>query len=110
MKNKRRVNFFIPKSLKQELETRVLVDGYNRRNKSKWVIEAINYFLSFNNYPELVNYGDEFQGFDGVQCIVIPDEIGDKLNNAILEVRKKYPLLNGAQSKIIRTAIVQRLL
>ncbi len=50
------------------------------------------------------------KGFEKLESIVLGSTIKPKLDEAIINVRRKYPSIEGVQSRIVRTAIVQRLL
>lgn len=100
----------MPAALHLELRERVLRDGYGLRGKSQWVSEAIEFLLSLENFAMLVQYSEEMHGFEKVETVVISTELKKHLDQAIIEVRKQYPTLEGVQSSIVRTAIMQRAL
>jgi hypothetical protein len=110
MRAKTKVSFAVPKSLKSELQQRVISDGYGLRGKSKWVCEAITRLFKYDNHLELIYYSDELQGLDGMEAVVLNEDIKDAVENKIIDVRRVYPELEGVKSRILRTAIVQRLI
>lgn len=110
MSQKSKITFSIHSSLKNELQGHVIKDGYGLRGKSKWVSEAINTLLKLKNFWELVNYSDEMFGFDKTETIVIEYSLKSKLDKAIIQVRREFPILEGVKSRIVRTAILQRVL
>lgn len=110
MFKKNKVTFVIHETLQKELREKMIADDYGLRGKSKWVSEAIELLLSMENYPELVNLGDGLKNFQKTETITIETILKSKLDIAIVEIRKKYPLSEGVQSKIVRTAIIQKLL
>lgn len=107
---KTKITFVVPENLQKELRQHVINDNYGLRGKSIWVAEAIIELLTMKNYIELVRYGDEMKGFEKVETVVLEWEMKKKLDDAIVAVRKEHPTLEGVQSRIVRTAIVQRLL
>ncbi len=107
---KAKITFVVPQSLQQELRHKVINDGYGMRGKSKWVSEAIERLLQIDNYADLVYLGDEMKGFEKVETISIERSLKKTLDQAIHDIRKQHPLLEGVQSGIIRTSILQRLL
>lgn len=107
---KTKITFVVPESLQNELRQRVALDGYGLRGKSKWVSEAIASLLSLDNFVTLVQYSEELQGFDKVETVVITMDLKHKLDDGILETRRQFPTLEGVQSSILRTAIMQRFL
>lgn len=110
MKDKTKITFVINEGLQKELHEKIVKENYGFRGKSKWISEAIELLLNMDNYPELVNFGDELKKFEKVETIVIENHLKRKLDEAIIRTRKVYPILEGVQSRIVRTAIIQRLI
>lgn len=108
--SKVKITFVVPEELQHELRQRVANDGYGLRGKSKWVAEAIGSLFDINNYAELVQYNEEMKGFEKMETVVISQEEKLQLEEGIVAIRHKYPTLEGVQSSIVRTAILQRLL
>jgi hypothetical protein len=104
------VSFKLSASLAKKLDAQVITDNYGMRGKSKWVREAIEELLSLPNAAEFVGLSGEVERENTVVSIRIPRELVLKVEQAILGVRKEYPTIEGVKSKIIRTAIMQRLL
>lgn len=104
------VSFKMPFFLEKELLQKVIMDGYGMRGKSRWVTEAIESFLKISDYPELVEIAADDKKFIEATSIRIPRTLADKIDHAALEVRRKYPVLEGVKSNIIRASIHQRLL
>lgn len=105
-----KVTFAVPNSLKNELRERVIKGGYGLRGKSKWISEAVENLLEFKDYLELISYGDEMHGFDQIETAVIDYHLKLKIDKAIVQIRKEFPILEGVKSRIMRTAILQRIL
>jgi len=80
------------------------------KGKSRWISEAIERLLTTESFPDLVKINDVMRGFEKLESIVIDRELKSKLEGAVIETRMKYPGIEGVQSRIVRTAIVQRLL
>lgn len=110
MEAKAKITFVLPDNLQKEFREQIIKDGYDMRGKSRWISEGIEYLLSMRNYPELVNLSNEMKGFEKVESVVVTKDLKKFLDNAVIEIRKAYPILEGVQSGIVRTAIVQRLL
>ncbi len=100
----------LPLGTKKEMIGAIVSNGYGLRGKSLWVSEAITQLLAINNYPELVDIGNELAGLVAVESIYLTPDLKALLDNALIEVRKLYPTMEGVQSCIIRTSIIQRLL
>jgi hypothetical protein len=100
----------LPQTTRREMMNAVIADGYGMRGKSRWISEAIAQLLSIHNFPELVDIGDELSGLYDVEAIYLTPELKNLLDQALIAVRKNYPSMEGVQSCIIRTSIMQRLL
>lgn len=110
MSNKVKITFVLPENLQKELKERVIKDGYDSKGKSRWVSESIEKLLNLNSYPDLIKLNDEMKGFEKLESVVIVKELKKQLEDAVIHIRKQYPTIEGVQSRILRTAIVQRLL
>ncbi|MBI4242499.1 MAG: hypothetical protein HY606_00260 [Planctomycetes bacterium] len=100
----------MPKKMNEEMRERIFKEGYGMRGKSEWVIEAVGSLLEMDGYEDLVNYSDEMRDFKAVETVVISRDLKSKIDASALKIRKKYPTLEGIQSRIFRTSILQRLL
>jgi hypothetical protein len=105
-----RISFFIPEGLQQDLKERMVKEGYSLKAKSKWISEAIESLLSLKSYPELVKMNDEMHGFEKPEYVSMPRSLKSRLDAIIVDFKQTYPLIDGVQSRILRTAIIQRLL
>ena len=110
METKAKITFVLPDNLQQEFREQIIKDGYDMRGKSRWISEGIESLLAMRNYPELVKLSNEMKGFEKVEYVVITRDFKKNLDNAVIQIRKQYPCLEGVQSGIVRTAIMQRLL
>lgn len=110
MSNKIKISFVIPENLQQDLRERIVIDGYTLKGKSRWVTEAIEQLLKINNYIDLVKVNDEMAGFEKFESVLVDRELKRKLEESVICIRQKYPEIEGVQSRILRTAILQRLL
>lgn len=110
MSKKIRISFFVPESLKRDINEQMIKDGYDLKGKSRWIEEAIKRLFSIENYPELVKLDEEMTGFEKLDSVSVTKDIKSLLDDSILNIRSQYPTIEGVQSRILRTAIVQRLL
>src|SRR5437016_4846033 len=102
MTAKVKVTFVVPEKLQKDMRQKIIADGYSMRDKSRWIIEAINNLFTLENYKELVKFGDEMQGFQKLETIVAPIDVKRQLDASIITIRRTYPALEGVQSRIIR--------
>lgn len=101
----------LPKKLHHKLQQRVIGDGYGMRGKSTWIVEAIESFLLLPDFPDLVDIADDMDDqLTEIATIRLPEAILNKLEKAIIQVRRSYPAMEGVKSNVIRASIMQRLL
>ena len=93
----------------KEIHTKMLDEGYSLREKSKWISEAIEDFLTLKEYQSLVEMAELVNDFTKNETIYITSDIEDKLDEAIIKVRTQYPTLEGVKSLIVRASIIRRL-
>lgn len=110
MTDKVKITFVLPLRLQKELKTQVIKDDYSLKGKSRWVAEAIEELLVSYHFPDLVKLNDEMKGFEKLESVLVSRDLKKQLDAAVVDVRKVYPAIEGVQSRIVRTAIVQRLL
>jgi len=105
----RKVTVKLPLVLKSSLPSRILADGYNMRQKSKWVVEAINSLLAKDGWEGAL-LSELMVKPDTQDVFSIPNELVLKINHEAHRVGLTNPSLNANQSTIIRAAINRRLL
>jgi hypothetical protein len=110
MADKVKITFVLPETLQKDLKEHVVKDGYDLKGKSRWVTEAIASLLAVKSFPDYVKLNDEMQGFGKLESVVVARTLKKQLEDAVIHIRKQYPAIEGVQSRIVRTAIVQRLL
>lgn len=108
--DKTKITFVVPEKLQQDMRQQIILDDYGMRGKSRWIAEAIQHLLSMPDFADFVQYGDEMSGFQRVETILVTMNLKRDLDNAIIQVRRQHPALEGVQSCIIRTSILQRLI
>lgn len=105
-----RISYFISHAILSDLKDNMNKNGYDLKGKSKWICEAIIELFKLENFSELVYISEQMQGFEKLDSILIDKSLKQQLEDSIISVRKVFPALDGVQSKIVRTAIMQRLL
>lgn len=105
-----RTTVMLPKAIKQEMLSSIVQDGYGLRGKSKWVSEAVEKLLNMPNFMDYLKLAEEMSHLTEPEVIQISKDLREKLDDAIIQVRRNIPSLDGVQSSIIRTSIIQRIL
>jgi hypothetical protein len=100
----------LQKLLHFKMQQRVINDGYGMRGKSKWIVEAIEAFLQLPDYPILADIADDMDQLSEVISIRLSDNLTSKIDDAIIEIRRHYPAMEGVKSNLIRASIMQRLI
>ena len=106
---KKRISVLMSSNVVKEIHTKMLDEGYSLREKSKWISEAIENFLTLKEYQSLVEMAELVNDLTKNETIYITPDIEDKLDEAIIKVRTQYPTLEGVKSLIVRASIVRRL-
>lgn len=106
---KKRISVVLPKNAVKEIRENMLTEGYSLREKSKWLSEAIQDFLALNDYHDLVEMAELVDDLENTDAFYITPELEEKLEDAIIDVRKKHPAIEGVKSLIVRASIVRRL-
>ena len=105
-----RLSYCLPEAILVDIKSSMMQQGYDLKGKSKWISEAVHQLLAMPNFSDLVMINNQMDGFEKIDSISIELNLKEQLDKAILEIRKQFPIIEGVQSKILRTAIVQRLL
>lgn len=105
-----RLSYFISEKILSEIKTDMNLRHYDLKSKSKWIAEAIESFFELKNFIELVMINDQMHGFEKLDSVSIERSLKMQVDFSVIAVRKQYPALEGVQSKIVRAAIIQRLL
>lgn len=106
---KKRISVILSENAIKEVRERMLLDGYSLREKSRWISEAIDAFLDLKEYHALVKIAELVDDFSKKEVIYVSDELESKIDQAIVDVRREYPDLEGVKSLIVRASIVRRL-
>ena len=100
----------LQRNLHRRLLQRIIEDGYGMRGKSKWIIESIEDLLKFSDYPTLVDIADDMDDLSDIISIRVTEELMLRIEQAVVQVRKQYPTIEGVKSNLIRASIIQRLI
>jgi Arc/MetJ-type ribon-helix-helix transcriptional regulator len=110
MQKKVMTSIKLQKKLHRKLEQRIIADGYGMRGKSKWIIESIELFLKMTDYPTLVDIADDMDQLSEIISIRLPETLMRRIEQAVVQVRRQYPMIEGVKSNLVRASIMQRLL
>lgn len=100
----------LQKNLHRRLQQRIIEDGYGMRGKSKWIIESIESLLKLADYPSLVEIAEDMDQLSDMVSIRVPEDLMLRIEQAVVQVRKQFPTIEGVKSNLIRASIIQRLL
>lgn len=104
------VTFKLPENLNQRLDEKIIADGYGMRGKSKWIREAIEQFFTYDDFPELVSIADDIENATDSVSVRFPRKLLLEIEEMVISIRKEHPELEGVKSKIVRAAVIQRLI
>lgn len=106
-------SFKIPASLEIEMNKKLVSEGYGLRGKSKWICDSICKFLTFSDKEfilDCVELSEELENLDKSISFRPTPVVDQLLDDWVIQVRMKMPIIEGLKSKIIRTAIIHNLL
>jgi hypothetical protein len=110
MTKKMMTSIKLQKPLHLKMRQQIINDGYGMRGKNKWIIEAIENFLQLADYPALVDIAVDTGQLNESLSIRFHQALVDKLDEAIIHIRRIYPAMEGVKSNLIRASILQRLI
>lgn len=106
-------SFKIPASLEIEINKKLVAEGYGLRGKSKWICDAITQFLNCQDKDfilDCIEFSEELKNLNKSISFRPTETVYILLDQWIVAVRMKMPMIEGVKSKIIRTAIIHKLL
>lgn len=111
-KKSKKVTVRFSQQLKQAMEKQIIESGYGMHGKSKWVSDAITALATLSHLHELIEDGENInQGvLAAVEAFYLPQAVFKILRELMMHVRKHHPLLEGVQSAIIRTSVINKLI
>ena len=104
------VSFRTSKKIIQMMLERIVAEEYGLKGKSKWVSEAVERFLAMPDYVACVDIASAQEDMSEPVLCNIPEDLSKKIDTALIEVRRKYPDMEGVKSNILRASINQRLI
>lgn len=106
---KKRLSVILPENVVKEIHARMFAESYSLREKSKWISEAIDEFIQLKEYQSLVEMAELVDGSGKQEIVYITPDTEEKIEEAIIKVRKQYPTLEGVKSLIVRASVIRRL-
>lgn len=108
----KKVTVRFPKRLKTAMLTALVNSGYGLRGKSKWLAEAIHLFLKQAHFAELAEQGMVINQAEltEIEAFYLDFVTIQKIKSATIDIRKQYPLFEGVQSALVRSAVIYRLM
>lgn len=105
----KKVTVKMPAELKKSLPQKILGDGYNMRQKSKWVVEAVESLIGKTDWEGAL-LSETITKPDSQDVFSVPVELVNQINMEAARITMNQPHLKANQSSIIRAAINRRLL
>jgi hypothetical protein len=111
-KKTKKITVRFSKRLKAEMQHALIKSGYGLHGKSRWLREAVTTFLKQANFVDYVEHGIDINQAElsEVEAFYLDSDTQQKLKQAFVEVRVKYPLFEGVQSALIRAAVIHSLI
>ncbi len=105
-------SFKISSGLEKMVHERMISEGYGLRGKSKWINDAIHYFLAMeiDLCIDAIIEASFLEKLDKVVSFRPTPESSQLISDWLIKVRKVNPELEGVKSNIIRAAITQTII
>lgn len=103
----KKVTVKMPSETKQWLPSQILSDGYNMRQKSKWVVEAIQSLIAKEGWEGAL-LSEVVVKPDAQDVFSVPSELVAEMTREAGRITMQNPSLNANQSTIVRAAINRR--
>ncbi len=100
----------LQKQLHLHLQQQVISDGYGMRGKSRWIIEAVESLLQLPDYPVLVDIAGEMEELSDIISIRLSEKLAREMDQAVINIRRQFPAMEGVKSNLVRAGILQRLI
>lgn len=109
---RKKITVRFSKRLKTEMQAVLVKSGYGLHGKSRWLKEALATFLRQPDFVDYVEQGMNINQAELSEMEAFYLNVHDiqALKLAFVEVRTKYPLFEGVQSALIRSAVVYSLM
>ena len=108
----KKITVRFPKRLKAEMQAALVKSGYGLHGKSRWLKEAIATFLRQPDFVDYVENGIDINQAElsEVEAFYLDIDTIQILKHAFVKVRVKYPLFEGVQSALLRSAVIYSLM
>lgn len=109
---KKTTSFKLSKQIEQKMLETLVFAGYGLRGKSKWIVDSLMHFVSqpVEFCIDTIGIADELGELERTVSFRPTEELDIKINELIVKIRLKHPMIEGLKSKIIRAAICQGIL
>lgn len=105
----KKITVKLTKEDKKKLPMQILEDGYNMREKSKWVVEAVVALLKIKDWEGALMSQISTKP-DDQDVFTFPSDVVEHLTHEAHRVSMERPSLKANQSTIIRAAINRRMM
>lgn len=104
-----RTTFNLPEELRDAMEAAREAAGYNRREKSRWISEAVELLPQIDPLYSSVGVGEAHLSADVTAAVSISDEAMDVIRKARATIRMELPESEGMLGQVLRAAIRNRI-
>jgi hypothetical protein len=109
MEFSKKTTYRLPSYLRQRMLESVAKE-YGKKGKSRWIKEAITDLINKDTGLSSVGLGEDYETHDASDVIIMDSVTFEKLQTAMITIRRQDPLYEGVQSAVIRAAIRMRLM
>lgn len=103
----KKVTIRMPQFMRDDVHRKMIEEGYNLRQKSKWVAEAVEYLIGPSEWEGVLLSQADVEA-DTQDVITLPVDLHERLSLEMRRLLSSKPFLNPSLSSIIRAAIQRR--
>ncbi len=105
-RTKKRTTCYMPSGMILSIRESMELNGYNLKEQSKWISDAVLNLEKLDNYFEFIEQGTIDAVFDKTPDVTLSIKASIALDNMLKVVSENTAITKDIQSQIIRTAVV----
>lgn len=107
----RKTTYRLPQKLRDKMFNCLQQEGYNAKQKSRWIREALSAYLEEDRKQGFARIGlaDKIDQNTALDVVLLDDTLQSGIDEAVIIIRRQTPMMEGIRSAVIRAAIRRRI-
>jgi O-methyltransferase involved in polyketide biosynthesis len=107
----KKTTYRLPQRLREDMFNCLQEEGYNIKQKSRWIREALDAYLKEDREKGFIRVGlaDKIDQNSAVDVVLLDDILQARIDEAVMIIRRQTPMMEGIRSAVIRAAIRRRI-